>query len=278
MPVVIGLLKSLARIALGVIVLVPIALYLLQDRLIFFPQPIEPQVRAAIARSRPAPEEVHITARDGTRLHGWFLKNSTAAKAPALIYFGGNAEEVSGLLLDAESVPGIALLLINYRGYGLSEGEPGEAALFDDARIVFDRLARREDVDPSRIAVMGRSLGSGVATFLASQRPLAAVVLVTPYDSLAAVAQRKYPFLPVSWLLRHRFDSIARAPHIKVPMLALAAGDDTLIPPEHARRLVEAWGGDAELVVLDGVGHDDVNFHARYWPEIAAFLRRQHMP
>ena len=269
------LLFSVARITFGVVLLAPVALYFLQDRLLFFPQPLDEQIRTAVKKVHPAVEEIRIAAADDVTLHGWFLKNSTVAKVPVLIYFGGNAEEVSGLTLDSESLPGVAMLLVNYRGYGLSSGKPGEAALFSDAVTLYDYVSHRADVDASRIVLMGRSLGSGIAVFLASQRRVAAVVLVTPYDSITAVAQRKFPFMPVSWLLRHPFDSYSRAPGIKAPLLALVAKDDTLIPPEHARRLVANWGGTSRLVLLDGVDHDTISFHERYWPAITAFSRQQ---
>jgi pimeloyl-ACP methyl ester carboxylesterase len=272
------LLLSVLRITLGVALLAPLALYLLQDRLLFFPQPLDAQIRAAVLKTRADAEEVRIKTPDQITLHGWFVKNSKAAKAPVLIYFGGNAEEVSGVALDAEHVPGISMLFVNYRGYGVSGGVPGEAALFSDAITLYEYLARRADVDIARTVVMGRSLGSGVGVYLAAQRPVRAVILVTPYDSMTAVAQGKYPFVPVSLLLRHPFDSYSRAPSIKAPVLALLAQNDTLIPAAHAHRLIANWGGRSDTVVLEGVEHDDVNFHERYWAAIADFLKQNNIP
>src|SRR5262249_19315765 len=157
------------------------------------------------------------------------------------LYFGGNAEEVSWLVETAPPLGAWALLLVNYRGYGRSEGRPGERALFADALLLHDWARGRPEVDRSRIAAMGRSLGPGVAVHLAAERALAGVVLVSPFDSLTAVAQRHYPWLPVRWLLRHPFDSLARAPSIQTPLLCLTAGRDTIVPPAHSARLCAAW-------------------------------------
>src|SRR5215471_9260085 len=228
------MLKSLLKIVLGVVLGVPLLMWLFQERLIFFPRPLE---------SRPAPranlEEVAITAADGSKLRGWLVKGA-GAPAPLLIYFGGNAEEVSWLVEVAEKFAGWSLLLVNFRGYGESEGRPSESALFADALAIYDFAKNRPDVNPERIVAMGRSLGTGVAVHLAAERKLRGVILVSPYDSMVAVGSRHYPFLPVSLMLRHRFDSLSRAPRIDAPLLALVAGDDRIVPPQHSRALFEA--------------------------------------
>ena len=121
---------------------------------------------------------------------------------------------------------------------------------------------------------MGRSLGTGVAVYLAQNRAVEGVILVTPYDSLTSVSQEKFPFLPVSFLLKHKFDSGSRAPSIAAPLLALAAKDDTIIPPLHAKRLVEKWGGPRTLEVLEGVDHNSVDSNPVYWETIRTFLSR----
>ena len=165
-----------------------------------------------------------------------------------------------------------AALLVNYRGYGLSLGQPSETMLCRDALALYDRATRRPDIDSGRVIVIGRSLGTGVATYLASQRPVAGVVLISPYDSLVQVAREAYSFLPVNLLLRHRFDSAARAPSIRAPLLALVAARDEVIRPERSRQLVQAWGGPARFEVLGGVDHNTIHSHSDYWRLIVAFL------
>jgi hypothetical protein len=257
------------------VAVVPAYLYFAQDRLIFLPQPPAPERMPR----RAGLEEVQVSASDGTRLHGWFAPAAnTGGRAPLLIYFGGNAEEVSWLLDAAPRFGHWSLLAMNYRGYGRSEGRPGERELFADALALFDYAAARPDVDAEAIVAMGRSLGSGVAVHLAAERPLAGVVLVTPFDSVAAVAQSLYPFVPVRLLLRHPFDSLSRAGAVRAPLLTIAAGRDGVVPPRHAARLHDAWAGPKRWRELADADHDGVASHPVFWPEVEAFLAARIAP
>ena len=262
------LLSFVALIAAAVCLLV----YLRQDRLLFYPQRLSEADARAVEKTAPRSERFELMAADGTYLRGWLVRGPSPGPWPLVIYFGGNAEEISWLLPEFSRVPACATLLVNYRGYGLSDGLPSEAALFNDALEVYDKIVQRPDVDARRVMVMGRSLGTGVAIYLASQRPIAGAVLISPYDSMVAVAHSVYPFLPVGLLLRHRFESDRRAPSIHAPLLALAAAQDTVIPPERSKRLVEKWGGATRFEVLDGVDHNTIAMHPHFWPLVMAFL------
>ena len=226
--------------AMGIATLLATAACSWQERMIFYPQ--RPGVAMPAAPAGYRIESLGLHMADGVRLEGWLVAPA-AARPPVVIYFGGNAEEASRSVDDAPRYPGYALALVNYRGYGRSEGKPGEQALFSDALEVYDHLARRPDIDGSRIALHGRSLGSGVAVYLATQRPVRAIIVTTPFDSVRAIAEELFPWLPVGLILKHPFDSLSRAPNLKVPLLCLAAANDEVIPPHHARRLYEAWGG-----------------------------------
>ena len=267
---------SVLTIVAGVLVGLSILLYFLQDRLIFFRQPLDPGRRDSVLQRFPNVEEVNLVAQDGTRLHGFLSKPAAVAgtKFPLVIYFGGNAEEASWLLEEGERPQNWAWLAVNYRGYGWSEGSPGEQAMAADARRIYDWTQLRSDIEHSRIVAFGRSLGSGVAVRLASERPLAGVVLATPFDSLESVAKRHYPLAPVSLMLRHRFDSLALAPRIGVPMLCIVAERDSIVPAEHARRLFAAWQGDKRLVSIANADHNDVSESAAFWRETGNFLSR----
>ena len=256
-------LKLAACVALGF----PVLIYFLQERLIFFPQPVAQDPLQA--NPGAAIEEVSLVTADQVRLRGWLVK-ATPTPAPLLLYFGGNAEEVSWLASTADLYAGWSLLLFNYRGYGRSEGKPGETELFADALQIHDYAAKR--AQGGRVAVMGRSLGSGVAVYLAAQRPVAGVILVSPYDTIESVAQGVYPFLPISLMLKHRFDSLSRAPGIKAPLLCLVASGDRVIPRPHSERLYAAWGGPRQWREIRPADHDSLAGEPEYWRAIAAFL------
>lgn len=267
---VIGTITIIIGVSVGLLAL----LYFAQDRLIFYPQaaPGIPPHAADLAIS-----EVHIATPDGLTLRGWLAKPKSVdvPHLPLAIYFGGNAEEVSHMATLAGRLPGWALLAVNYRGYGGNVGSPSERALCADALVLHDWATRRPDVDPARIVAIGRSLGSGVAVYLATERPLRGVVLTTPYDSLRAVAQRHYPFAPVSLLLKHSFDSIGRAPRISTSLLLLAARRDNIVPVAHARALFSKWAGPKTWREFAEAGHNDLDADPEYWKEMAVFFAQR---
>jgi pimeloyl-ACP methyl ester carboxylesterase len=263
-------LATAAALAALVVVGFPLLMYFMQDRLLFFPQPLDERARAGIAARHPGVEEALLQA-DGRRLQAWHVKG--APGKPLILYFGGNAEEVSWMIAEArERTPGLGWLLVNYPGYGGSDGAPSEAAISADALRWYDHAGK--ELGAKEIIAFGRSLGSGAAVTLASQRALKAVVLVTPYDSLVEVAKRHYPFLPVSLMLRHPFDSVARAPKINVPLLCIAASRDEVIPPVHAQRLYEAWGGPKRWLLLEEAGHNTTDSHPLFWNSVGEFLAK----
>ncbi|MFH1152855.1 MAG: alpha/beta family hydrolase [Pseudomonadota bacterium] len=249
-----------------------ILVYLFQGRLIFYPQKL-----AGPVPDRFRSSELTLTVQ-GNLLHGWFVrKRAVSSESPLIVYYGGNAEEVSCNLDDLDRFDAGAFLFMNYRGYGASQGSPGEAALCRDAVAVLDTLLAREGILPGHVVLMGRSLGSGVACHVASLRPVGGVILVTPFDSLVAVARHYYPMFPVGLMLRHRFDSMALAPSIRVPMLALVGENDEIIPRERSMALTRHWGGQVAAVVIEGAGHNDIHLSARYWQAVNGFIH-DHFP
>jgi pimeloyl-ACP methyl ester carboxylesterase len=243
-----------AALAVLIYAAVCAALFVFQRSLIYLPQPFPAEALSRAMRLPVEGGEVLVTVR--------------AHSGPkALIYFGGNAEAVPYSLPElAEAFPDRALYLAHYRGYGGSSGSPSEAALFADALALYDTV-RRTHQD---IAVMGRSLGSAVATYLAGSRPVSRLVLVTPFAGMAEVAARHYPFFPVRLLLRDRFDSASYAPRVDAPTLMLVAGDDEVVPRESALRLHAAFRpGLADLRVIAGAGHNTISLD----PEYAEALR-----
>ncbi len=264
-------LKMVLVAALIAYVLVGALVWLAQERLLFYPQPSGPT-------PSPPPgwvmEQVHLTAVDGTALSGVLVK-PPGERVPLVIYFGGNAEEVTAFAPATGQLYGDrAALLVNYRGYGASAGSPGEKALVADGIEIFDWATRRADIDGSRVAIHGRSLGSGVAVQVAAARAPRCVILTSPFDSARAVARRVYPWLPVGLLMRHPFDSAAVAPRLKMPVLILMGDADAIIPMAHSVQLAGLWGGVVERNVFAGFGHNDIGVNPKYEEAIQAFLSR----
>jgi uncharacterized protein len=252
-------------------------LYFLQDRIIFFGPGITQQRLLDIREKYPDVEEVYSETHDNYLLHGWLVHNDRHSEnpSPLLIYFGGNTEEVSFLLEGINNFPNWKILLVNYRGYGLSEGSPGEKVLLADALMLYDEFSKRSDIDPDAITVMGRSLGCAVAIYLSANRELAASVLVSPFVSIKEVARNVFPFIPVRMLLRHSFDMLPYAGNAENPMLTIVGSDDTLIPMRHSIELFGAWEGKKELMVIEKAGHNDLAGFSSYWSGIRRFLERQ---
>jgi len=253
----------------GIIVAINAAAWLAQDRLIFFPQPV-----ASTAHLPARAAALTVAAADGAKLRGWIVEGS-AIPAPTILYFGGNAEEVSWTLADPRWPREWTIVGLNYRGYGASEGSPGERELKSDALTLYDAVAARDGIDRMGIVTFGRSLGTAVATHVAAERPVAGVVLASPYDSLAAIGNHHYPWLSVSLLLRHRFDAQRDASRVPVPLLAIVAAADTIIPVERSRALYDAWAGPKRWLAVPDADHDSLGAAAAFWGGVADFLAQR---
>ncbi|HXI49447.1 MAG TPA: alpha/beta fold hydrolase [Steroidobacteraceae bacterium] len=180
----------------------------------------------------------------------------------AVIYFGGNAEDVSRSLQTlVDAFPERAVFALNYRGYGGSTGRPSESALIADALVLFDRV----HTEHPHIVVIGRSLGSGVAVRLASERAVERLVLVTPYDSLLNLAAGQFRYFPIRWLLLDKFESWRYAAKVSAPTQLIAAQNDEVIPAASTEALYEHMPESlATLTVIRGVGHNDISESPEY--------------
>jgi uncharacterized protein len=255
-------------------------LWLFQRRLLYFPTPGPVPPAASVL---PGAEDVTFETTDGLRLAGWFVPAPPGDPAdragrarPAVLVCNANAGDRSmrARLAAALARMGLAVLLFDYRGYGGNPGHPTEEGLAADARAALGYLEGRPEVDPERVIYFGESLGAAVALRLATERPPAALVLRSPFASLAEVGRRHYPVLPVSLLLRDRYDSAALAGRLDTPLLVVAGGRDQIIPASHSRRLFDAAPQPKRLVVLDGADHNDDELLAgpRLLAELRAFL------
>jgi uncharacterized protein len=243
-------LAALALLALGYLALCAY-LFVVQRSMIYYPQP-RYLGAAAPTLTLPTPD-------------GNVLATIWKYSGPnALIYFGGNAEDASLNLPDFErSFPDHALYFLHYRGYGGSAGKPTEAALIADGLALFDRV----HAEHRNIAVIGRSLGAGVAIQVASQRPVARLVLVTPFHSLREFAASQFPYFPVRWLLLDHYDSWRYAPKITVPTTIIGAENDEIIPRASTELLHGSFkSGTATLHFLAGTGHNTIQNSPQYLP------------
>jgi uncharacterized protein len=245
-----------------------------QRRLVFNPT-VEREVqnpRSSGHRTRP----VVLRAADGTRLSGWLMTPKIPGPHPAVVYFGGRSEEVSWVVRDAGKLfPDMAVLAVNYRGYGESHGDPAESHMVEDGCMLFDWMAARAHVDARRIAVVGRSLGSGVAVQVAKERPVHSVVLITPYDSILAIAKRKFRVMPIEYMLRHRFESIKYAPALKAPTYVLRATSDDVVPHSHTDQLVAKLAQLCGDDIVPDSDHMNIPYLEGTQSRIANFLTSQ---
>jgi dipeptidyl aminopeptidase/acylaminoacyl peptidase len=217
-----------------------------------------------------------LRAQDGTKLAGWLMKPAVVGPHPAVIYFGGRSEEISWVARDAGKLfPGMAVLAVNYRGYGDSHGEPDEQLMVEDGRMLYDWLAEHSNVDKSRVAVVGRSLGSGVAVQVALERKAHSLVLITPYDSIVAIAKRKFRALPVDFVLRHRFESVKYAHALTAPTYVLRAASDDVVPHSHTDILVSRLGKLHLDETIPDSDHLNIPYLESTQERIARFLSTQ---
>jgi uncharacterized protein len=250
-------------------------LWAFQRRLLYLPAPRTVPPAASVL---PGAEEVALETADGLRLGGWFVPADTpgVGPGPAVLVCNGNGgnRSLRAPLAAALARMGLAVLLFDYRGYGGNPGQPTEAGLAADARAALDYLTGRPEVDPARVVYLGESLGAAVALRLATERPPAALVLRSPFASLAEVGRLHYPLVPVSLLLRDRYDSAALAGRLAAPLLVVAGDRDRIVPAGHSRRLFAAAPRPKRLVVLEGADHNDHDLLAgpRLLAELRAFL------
>lgn len=267
---------------IGIIVLVLYAgvcalLYFNQDALLFHPQPNTPKEVTEILNKYPEFDTLSFVMKDANRTCGYISKDTVKEKLPLVLYFGGNAEEVSHLADYKVYFPNTIMVLMNYRSFGLSQGVISEKTMFSDALEVYDKLITNSEIDANKVIVIGRSIGTGVATYLSSQRKTSATVLITPYENMIDVAFEKYPFVPISLLIKHRFESDKYAPNIASPMLALVSKNDQVIPPHHAYKLVKAWKGKADVLEVNE-NHNSIMNNEEVWKKIEEFVKKNVTP
>ena len=225
---------------------------LLEDHFLYFPLR---RLDATPARYRLRSEDLRLSTSDGVRLHGWWIHSGGRR---VVLLFHGNAGNISHRLDRAKLFVdrlGVDLFLVDYRGYGLSEGRPSESGLYRDGFAIYD-AARDRGFAPERIILLGESLGCAVAVEVALTRPCTGIALETPFLSVPALARVHYPFVP-GFLVRSRYDTESKIARVAPPKLFVAAAQDDVAPPAQARRLFDLARSPKELLVVPGAGHND---------------------
>lgn len=243
-------------------------MFLRQRRFIFYP--VQTRHQDTPAGTRP------FSLQNNTAtLRGWLI-NPDFRTRRLIIYYGGNGEDVYNSIDQFRSYEDTATLLLNYRGYGISEGTPGEKELFSDALAAFDVVtanrSEEKGVQIPKIFVMGRSLGSGVAAYVAANRKVDGIILVTPFSSLTAVAGSRYPLLPVSLLLQHRFPSEKYAKDFTAPSLVLYGGKDRTVPPSDTEKLLQHIAGPTKVIYIESAEHNNIEMFDEYQLAVLQFL------
>lgn len=212
------------------------------------------------------------------------LKVWRLGKGPdAIIYFGGNAENVAwNIPTYSEFFPGYSIYLVNYRGYGGSTGSPSEAGFYADALKVYDELEPKH----RSIYLIGRSIGAAVATYLAAERRVKHLVLITPFDSALNMAREIYPFVPVKLLLKDRLDATVHARKVSSSVSVIVAGNDDIVPRARSEALIDAFDSDriapdriatdrSHVRIIKGASHNDIDGFTDYTEALIAALPKR---
>jgi len=211
-----------------------LAIYAFQGRLIYFPAKQLAATPSAIGLTY---EDVFLTSASGTKVHGWYVPGGDEART--LLFLHGNAGNISHRLdsLRLFNELGLSVLIIDYSGFGQSGGSPGEQQSYEDARIAWHYLTDTRGVPAGRIVIFGRSLGGGVASWLATRTMPAGLILESSFTSVPALARKYYPIFPIHWLARIHYDNASRLPAVTCPVLIAHSPDDELVPIGHGRAL-----------------------------------------
>ncbi len=244
-------------------------LYIYQRKLIYHP---DARHVAPASVGLAGVSEVLIETPDGERLVAWWSPPKDG-KAVVLDFQGqGGAPSHRAHRILPFVADGYGILTLAYRSYGGSTGRPSESALVADGKLAFDWL-RQRGIAADRIVLFGESLGTGVAVQVAADRPVAGVILDSPYSSLADVAQGRFPLIPVHWLMLDKFESAAHIPRVAAPILMYHGERDTVVPYELGKRLYAAARSPKVLLTIPN-GYHTVPFGDGPWSAIKPFLER----
>jgi len=236
--------------------LVVLMTYIFQRNMMYFPQPFAINTTLSAV---PDIQEINVETQDGLSLTAWYKPPAKDTK-PVILFFHGNASHVA--MVSPRAVPfvqdGYGVLLAEYRGYSGNPGKPTEEGLYNDGRAYLTWL-ETQGIARGRIILFGESLGTGVAVQIGIEHAgLRALVLEAPFTSTVAVAQKHYPFLPVAWLMKDRYESIDKIGKITMPLIVVHGTNDTVVPFEQGKALFAVAPDPKTFVTMEGAGHVDL--------------------
>lgn len=219
-------------------------------------------------------KDVYFTASDGVKLNAWLI--NAGDDAPMVLWFHGNAGNIADRIENAKLLfdRGLSIFMVDYRGYGRSEGKPSEKGINKDAQAAYDYLLAH-GVEVDNLIVFGRSLGSTVAIYVASHNTCAGVILESAFTNMADMARRHFPILPGMGGFKRKFPSIDRIGSIDEPILFIHGDEDEIVPYELGRKLFEAASGDKNFYTINGAHHNDT-YHVggkEYFDRFEQFAR-----
>lgn len=255
-------------------------LYFIQEDLYFLIPKNQTKLISGLKKEYKNAEEVKLKTEDDIMLHGFLFKADTKNKAPLIIFFNGSGGDVLSFAYIANefSKRGYYSALINYRGFGLSEGKPYEKNFYNDAQFIYDYFCSRPDVDSENVYAIGGSMGTGIALNLATKRHLKALALFSPYDKIAGgTIHDSLPFLPTSVLLKNKFNAISFSHQVKIPVLCLIGEEDNIISPERSFKLAKNLGGKYYTKIIKDASHLSIYTDKNSWEYIFKFLGGQNV-
>ena len=247
---------KLLIIGIGVYAALNLYVYYMQSNLIYFPNMPGRELIATPQNIGLSYQDVEFVTEDDIRLHGWFIPNESAEKT--ILFFHGNAGNISHRLesIDIFNRLGLNVFIIDYRGYGQSEGKITEQGSYRDAVAAWHYLVNTRAIDESQIILFGRSLGASVATWLASKQSPSALIIESGFTSVPSMGQRIYPFLPVRWLTHFKYDTMNYIRSVSCPVLVTHSKDDEIIPYDEGLKIFEAANDPKHFLEMQG-GHND---------------------
>ena len=262
-------------IAVGVYIIFAVYLFIFQSRYVYYPKLVLPILAADPSYIGLPFENISFETSDGVKLSGWFIPKENSRGV--LLFCHGNAGNIGHRLESIQLFNrlGLEIFIFDYRGYGESEGKPTEKGTYQDAEAAWRYIVKERQVDPDKVLVFGRSLGGGIASWLASRYTPGALILESTFTSLTDIAAARYWFMPIKLLMRLKYDTAEHLRKVNCPVLIVHSHDDEEIPFTHGQRLFEIASEPKEFLETTGTHNEGfITSGVIYEDRIDSFIHR----